>query len=72
MISVYIKSVVVWTIILCATAKMLSGTLEKRGWISTSKIGLKASILMAAIPILRIITWASVIGMAFIDNPDKK
>lgn len=72
MISLYIKSVIIWAVILYATATMFSDALEKQGWIVISKENMVELIYASAIPVFRLILWIAIIFLAFVRNPENK
>lgn len=61
MLKLYLTTVVIWMIILWATAKITAPTIKEKGWIknvpSTKKSGLPTLFALVAIPVLRLLVW---------------
>ena len=73
MVSVYIKSVIIWMIILTCTFGITSESLVKKGWFENAKKPKYGKFLMVcAVPVVRLVLWLAIISMAFVQKPDEK
>jgi hypothetical protein len=61
MLKFYLTTVVIWMIIIYATAKFCGSTIKEKGWIknvpSTKKSRLPNLFTLAAVPLLRLLVW---------------
>lgn len=65
MLGAYLSSVIIWTAILYATAKIFSEQLVKNGWAKTREIQkIRNFVVLCAIPIVRLIAWVMILCMS--------
>lgn len=61
MLKFYLTTVVIWMIIIYATAKITAPVIKEKGWIksdaSTKKGKLSTLFTLAAIPVIRLLVW---------------
>lgn len=66
MLKLYLTTVVIWMIIIYATAKLVGPTIKEKGWIksdtSTKRGKLSILFTLAAVPFLRLLVW----GLLFV------
>ena len=67
MLKFYLTTVIIWMIIIYATAKLCGPTIIEKGWIkkvpSTKTSGLSTLFILAAVPIIRLLVWAFLLIM---------
>ena len=62
MLKLYLTTIVVWMIIIYATAKLLGPAIKEKGWIkgdsSTKRESFSILFTLAAVPVIRLLVWA--------------
>lgn len=67
MLKLYLTTIVVWMIIIYATAKLLGPAIKEKGWIkgdsSTKRESFSILFTLAAVPIVRALVWMFLLFM---------